>query len=570
MKLIQQLERKLSWRSSQRSTPGLAEAKARQRKENGKKQRQQQQLMAAKTAAAVRVSDAEFSPYISFGCRLKTVPLNSDYDSSPASYEVVAIRTRAPFQTIVAQQSSLYSSPHHHPRSPSPRSEGHRPESAGSSGDHHHHHHQLQQQQQPKTVEHIYDQIDCHHRRSSSLSPTTTTTHYQNHDHHHQWSPSSEGKQNHFGSQSPTEASSGSNESSGSGSGSSHCGPITVTGGSSRRRRNRIKTNPWFAGSPWAAPATKSSKENHQQQQQDKENIYESIENLLLNNRRKQQPPINQSYTRPFAQPSPPQNSSATYLRRPARPTSLAVQKRKHLMETYPTSPMFLSSNQTVNPVEESPADHLLFTSPSVEFLNQSQQLCRQISSYFEDMSSRASPPPPPREEMNSSSSTTTRPSLERKVDTLHQQSSLLLSNNTSDSMETIDLSPVNPFNHHHQPALSEWSLAAEDDDNDDDDNDNGHHRNDHHQLDSTTTVPTISSPAPPPPPPSTKSPSPPARNKRKLQSPTSRPESLYSNPPSNSPRRQSAKVDRLKCQLKEVVHAAIQQAKTKKNRKEV
>ena len=556
MKLIQQLERKLSWRSSQRSTPGLAEAKAKQRKENGKKQRQQQQLMAAKTAAAVRVSDAEFSPYISFGSGLKTVPLNDD--SSPTSYEVVAIRTRAPFQTV-AQQSSLYSSPHHHhhPRSPSPRSEGHRPESAGGGGDHHHHQQQQQQkQQQPKNVEHIYDQIDCHHRRSSSLSPTTTTTHYQNHDHHHQWSPSSEGKQqNHFGSQSPT-TSSGSNESSGSGtgSGSSHCGPITVTGGSSRRRRNRIKTNPWFAGSPWAAPATKSSKENHQQQQQDKENIYESIENLLLNNRRKQQPPINQSYTRPFAQP-PPQNSSATYLRRPARPTSLAVQKRKHLMETYPTSPMYLSSNQTVNPAEESPADLLLFTSPSVEFLNQSQQLCRQISSYFEDMSSRASPPPP-REALNSSSSTTTRPSLERKVDT-HQNSSLLF--NTSDSMETIDLSPVNPFN--HQPALSEWSLAAENDN--DDDNDNG---NDH-QWDSTTTVPTISSPAPPPPP-STKSPSPPTRSKRKLQSPTSRPESLYSNP--NSPRRQSAKVDRLKCQLKEVVHAAIQQAKTKKNRKEV
>ena len=566
MKLIQQLERKLSWRSSQRSTPGLAEAKAKQRKENGKKQRQQQQLMAAKTAAAVRVSDAEFSPYISFGCRLKTVPLNAD--NSPTSYEVVAIRTRAPFQTIVAQQSSLYSSPHHphhphhhHPRSPSPRSEGHRPESAGASvgGDHHH---QQQQQQQSKTVEHIYDQIDCHHRRSSSLSPTTTTTHYQNHD-HHQWSPSSEGKQNkpNFGNQSPT-ASSGSNESSGSGS--SHCGPITVTGGSSRRRRNRIKTNPWFAGSPWAAPATKMGKENHQQQQQDKENIYESIENLLLNNRRKQQQlNINQSYTRPFAQPPPPQNSSATYLRRPARPTSLAVQKRKHLMETYPTSPMHQTVNSVLSSAEESPADLLLFTSPSVEFLNQSQQLCRQISSYFEDMSSRASPPP--REEMNSSS-TTTRPSLERKVDTLHQQTSLLLFNNSSDSMETIDLSPVNPFNHHHQPALSEWSLAAEDDD-DDDGNDNGHHRNDHHQWDSTTTVPTISSPAPPPP--STKSPSPPTRSKRKLQSPTSRPESLYSNGNQNS-RRQSAKVDRLKCQLKQVVHAAIQQAKTKKNRKEL
>lgn len=450
MKLIQHLERKLSWRKKQprvqnACASGKSDAKSRSR--NAKKF----------ASAAIKVSDSEFSQYIRFSNPLRTAPMPHGVQPS---YEVISIQTRSPFQAsrTVSPLMCDY-------RSPSSRHEA-------------------------ELDMHMYDKLNCTPIRpyppsyplsSPSLSPTVSK--YGN-------SP----------------------------------GPISVT---SSCRRNRIKTNPWF-NSPWAGkksfPASVYTAQSGDST--NSENVYESIDNLNWHGRKENVSPsklhllsdggnhlAEWNYS-PLGHSTPKSRRVGTFVKG----------RLPHHLDAYPQSPY--SNEHEVSPFMEQV--------PSPEFVNQSHQICSEISNYFDASHSPKERPrgcPPHGQSAKGAGNVGTgRPSF--------AEESLL---SKFDSMETIDLTPnLDDF---YGQAVSKWSL---------------------HEQPSVNQLPLYASSASGSGHTSAQQSPGSVKSRKSYDSHSSkrkRPDSIYST-------KQSKKVDKLKCQLKEVVHAAILEAKKKDTKK--
>ena len=449
MKLIQHLERKLSWRrkthSSLQNTSSKSESKSRKTKKL--------------TSAAIKVNDSEFSQYIRFASPFRTVPTTN----SVPTYEIVNIRIRSPFQAVNAPVSPpvcKYQSP-----SPS-REDG--------------------------LDMHIYDQIGCNPRPNYMEQPKQSSPIEQLSKHGNSF------------------------------------GPITVTSG---HRRNRIKTNPWF-NSPWAGRKTFTGSHCRdiasRSNSTNVENDYESIDNLdwkqdkenltsshaLLHITDHQSTYLTDWNPSRVPQSTPVSHKVGTYLKG----------RLPHHFDAYPQSP-FLQSE----------VDQFIEQVPSPEFVNQSHQICSEISTYFNANHSPKEQPRgcPPYGQAQNNNSATAKPSFVNE--------SLL---SKFDSMETIDLTP--DLNDYYGEAMSDWSLHEE-----------SFQQNQNQHPDGSISSAVISPKQSPCSAKSRKL----LEEKCKKPSKRKRPESIYST-------RHSKKVDQLKCQLKEVVHAAILEAKKEDTKK--
>ncbi|KAI2802862.1 hypothetical protein BLOT_006984 [Blomia tropicalis] len=450
MKLIHQLERKLSWRKKATS--------ANVTNSNHHHVNKWDKTRACKsksTNAAIKVNDNEFSQYIRFSNPLKPVPA----ETVPKSFEIVNIRTYSPLQQTSVSAPTT-------PTSPLPTVGFHTPNVNYRSTS-------------PGCEEvhdaHIYDQIGNNVPLSSSSSSSTSPMVEQ------------------LSSISRVKC--------------DILGPTTVT---SSCRRNRIKTNPWFK-SPWTnrkqVPLSTNCYSNLENSYENLENDYETIERL--NCRQKPIPPIRKSSAKhaPLSEISHNHN----------RPKSLSTIKNGYATFSKGRLPPHL--DQYPKSALSSPGDQPpINIVPTPEFVSQSHRICNEISNYFKPNCS------PPLKRENVQCKSTLMPSG-------FDQSSL----NKFDSMETIDLTP--DMNANFGPTLSEWSL-----------HENPSQENDIDRAISTSTSSDDSTEQSQ------------SRSSRRFEtfsraSKRKRPESTYST-------KQSKKVDKLKLQLKDVVHAAMLEAK--------
>ena len=487
MKLIQRLERKLSWPKKKQSPVHNTVKKEKLEKTNRKAKK-----FANNTA--IKVNDNEFSQYIRFASPLRTVAT-----TSVPTYEIVNIRTRSPFQeNVIPSLVKNYNNQCSY-RFSSPRSE-----------------------EQFDTVMHIYDTIDNNHHHRPITPVLLDQDKYAD-----------------------------VNNSSTS---------TTITTTSSNRRatmRNRIKTNPWF-NSPWAGKKTFGTRKQDTNWHGTVENDYESIDNLDWQSNKENfnffQPLIsaNRSLITSgkvhdnklnYEQQSQPVQQCSTLTLDHHR-TNLNLNERSipHHFAAYPQS----SLDRRVDKEDEICVD---IVAPSPEFVTQSHQICSEITNYFREPYSQDTC-----SHSCDSHACTQTGNNDRTCPSAADENN----HNKFDSMETIDLTP--DLNDSFDHTMSEWSLHDEE----------LFYLPEHHHNQAKINVHLISNFTNSIPGRSQSSISAKERkilernhhnNHKSIVSKRKRPESLYST-------RQSKKLDKLKFQLKEVVHAAILEAKKEDTKK--